>query len=218
MAGTRARTAPEAEQREPRGPSWLFERRLWSGGLPVVAGVDEAGRGPLAGPVVAAAAAFHPGDFAAALAGLNDSKRLSPLARARLAPRIRGAAVAWAVACVAPAEIDAMGIGQASLEAMRRAVALLRPLPQHLLVDGPYLPRLHLAQTAVIGGDGLCGSIAAASVLAKVARDALMDGWDLVYPGYGFSVHRGYPTAAHRAALARLGPCPLHRRSFRLEP
>lgn len=214
---TRTRTAPEGEHRGRGGPNWLFERRLWAGGLACVAGVDEAGRGPLAGPVVAAATAFHPGDGTERLAGLNDSKCLSPLARARLAPRIRNVAAGWAVAAVDPTEIDAMGIGQASLEAMRRAVALLRPLPQHVLVDGPYLPRLQGTQTAVIGGDGLCCSIAAASVLAKVQRDALMEGWDLVYPGYGFAVHRGYPTAAHRAALRRLGPCPLHRRSFRLE-
>ncbi len=212
-----AGSLPETGHRDRSGPSWLFERRLWASGLACVAGVDEVGRGPLAGPVVAAAAAFHPGELAAALAGLNDSKRLSAAARARLAPGIRQAAAGWAVACVDAAEIDAMGIGQASLEAMRRAVGLLRPSPQHLLVDGPYLPRLPLAQTAVVGGDGLCCSVAAASVLAKVARDALMDGWDRVYPGYGFVEHRGYPTAAHRAALRRLGPCPLHRRSFRLD-
>jgi ribonuclease HII len=199
-----------------RGPSLLFEQRLWARGLHRVAGTDEVGRGPLAGPVVAAAVVLPPNLPADALAGCDDSKRLAPAAREHLVPRIQEAALAWSVAEIHVEEIDALNIAQASFEAMRRALAALDPPPQHVLCDGVRNPRLPWAQTALVGGDGLALSIAAASVLAKVHRDAHMRRLDALYPGYGFATHKGYPTAEHRAALARLGPCAEHRRSFRL--
>jgi len=177
-----------------------------------VCGVDEAGRGPLAGPVVAAAVVFAPG---IEIPGLDDSKRLSPAARARLEPIIREVAVGSALGIASAAEIDALNILQASLLAMRRAVEALSPPPDFLLVDGNRPMASPLPQCTVVGGDGLSTAIAAASVLAKEHRDALMGAYADQYPGYGFEVHRGYPTAEHRDALRRLGPCPLHRRSFR---
>lgn len=201
-----------------RGPTLLFEQRLWLSGRRSVAGADEVGRGPLAGPVVAAAVVFDPDVDLGRLAGLDDSKRLSPKAREALAPCIRDLARAWAIAVVDVDEIDRMNIAQASFEAMRRAVLALRPMPEHVLIDGLRNPRLReVAHTPLVGGDGLSVSIAAASVLAKVHRDRLMAEWDLRHPGYGFADHKGYPTPEHRAALRLLGPCPLHRRSFRLD-
>ena len=182
-----------------------------------MAGVDEVGRGPLAGPVVAAAVIFPPCVAPDRLPPVDDSKRLSPRVRQELAPRIREAALAFAVAVVDPCEIDRLNIAQASFECMHRAVEALQPAAQHALVDGLRNPRLSVPQTPLLGGDGLCVSIAAASVLAKVHRDGLMLWYDTVYPGYGFADHKGYPTARHRAALRALGPSPLHRRSFRLE-
>lgn len=209
---------PKADVAVRRGPTLLFEHRLWLSGCRNVAGADEVGRGPLAGPVVAAAVIFTPTVDVARLAGLDDSKRLSPKARETLVPRIRELAVAWAIASVDVDEIDRLNIAQASFEAMRRAVVALQPPAEHVLVDGLRNPRLReVAHTPLVGGDGLSVSIAAASVLAKVHRDRLMTDWDLVHPEYGFADHKGYPTAEHRAALRRLGPCPLHRRSFRLD-
>lgn len=200
------------------GPTLLFEQRLWARGCRVVAGADEVGRGPLAGPVVAAAVIFDPGLDAAALPGLRDSKQLSPRAREGLVRPITALARHHALAVVEVADIDRWNIAQASFEAMRRAVHALRPAPEHVLLDGLHNPRLASPpQTALVGGDGLSVSIAAASVLAKVYRDGLMRELDAEYPGYGFAEHKGYPTPEHRAALRRLGPCPLHRRSFRLE-
>lgn len=201
----------------PDGPTLLFEQRLWAQGVGLVAGVDEVGRGPLAGPVVAAAVVFPLGTRAADLPPVDDSKRLSPQAREELAPLVRGAAAGFALAVVEVEEIDRLNIAQASFEVMRRALAALEPQPGHALVDGLRNPRLGLPQTPIVGGDGLSASIAAASILAKVHRDALMCAYDRVYPGYGFAEHKGYGTAAHRAALQTLGPCPLHRRGFRLD-
>ncbi len=192
---------------------FLFERRLWNRGFRLVAGVDEAGRGPLAGPVVAAAVILPPDAW---LPGLDDSKRLTPARREALAPLIREQAVAWSVAVVGVEEIDRHNIACAAFLAMERAVAGLTPAPDHLLVDGFPIPALALPQQAIVGGDGLSNAIAAASVLAKVHRDRLMEEYDALYPGYGFAVHKGYPTPAHREALRRLGPSPIHRRSFRL--
>ncbi len=191
----------------------LFERRAWARGYRHVAGVDEAGRGPLAGPVVAAAVILPPG---ARLPGLDDSKRLAPARRAELAPLIRAVAVAWCVAVVDVDYIDRHNIARAACEAMRRAVAGLAPAPDYLLVDGFPLPGAPFPQQGIVGGDRLSASIAAASVLAKVERDRIMEELALIYPGYGFETHKGYPTAAHREALRRLGPSPVHRRSFRL--
>lgn len=186
-------------------------RALVAAGARVVAGVDEVGMGPLAGPVVAAAVVL-PERFE--LPGLDDSKRLARRTRERLAGQIRAQALAVAVAELSPREIDARGILSAAQEAMRRAIAGLADPPDHALVDGREVPDLGCAQTAIVGGDGLDASIAAASIVAKVHRDALMRALDALHPGYGFAVHVGYPTPAHLAALQRLGPSPIHRRSF----
>ncbi|WP_240096966.1 ribonuclease HII [Thermomonas flagellata] len=177
-----------------------------------VAGVDEAGRGPLAGPVVVAAVILDP---ARPIAGLDDSKRLSAARRTALVPRIEATALAWRVEFVSVAEIDARNILHATLDGMRRALAALRPPPQHALVDGDRVPDgLACAATAVVGGDASEPAIMAASILAKVARDRHMQALHRRYPQYGFDRHMGYPTPEHRAALLRHGPCPEHRRSF----
>jgi len=175
------------------------------------AGVDEAGRGPLAGPVVAAAVLLAPDD---PVPGLADSKVLPAATRQRLAETIRVRARAWAIIAVEAAEIDRLNILQATLAAMARAVAALDPAPERVRIDGDRCPELALPATAVVGGDGRETAIAAASILAKDYRDAWMCDQARHYPGYGFERHKGYATAAHREALARLGPCALHRRSF----
>lgn len=177
----------------------------------LLAGVDEAGRGPLAGDVVAAAVIL-PAEHA--IQGLDDSKKLTPARREALFDRIRDEAIAWGVGRADPGEIDALNILQASLLAMRRAVEALQPAPEFVLVDGNRLPRWAYASVAVVAGDSLVPAISAASVLAKVTRDREMQDLDTRYPGYGFAVHKGYPTPEHLAALGRLGPCPAHRRSF----
>ena len=191
------------------------ERALWERGFYRVAGLDEAGVGPLAGPVVAAAVVFAPGS---GLRGVDDSKKLAPARRAALAGEIRAAAVAWAVVAVDPPEIDAVNIYRAGLLAMVRALEALDPAPDYLLVDGRATLDSRIPQEKVIGGDAKCHAIAAASILAKTERDRLMVDYDGRYPGYGFADHKGYPTAAHREAIRRLGPSPIHRRSFTLLP
>ena len=177
----------------------------------LICGVDEAGRGPLAGPVVAAAVILPPGT---SLSGLNDSKKLSPRQRERLAAEIRATALAWAVAEASAAEIDAWNILRSTLRAMARAVAALPLTPDEVLVDGNQAPALEVPVRTIIGGDALEPAIMAASILAKTHRDARLVALDARYPEYGFARHKGYGTAAHLAALARLGPCPEHRRSF----
>jgi ribonuclease HII len=174
-------------------------------------GVDEAGRGPLAGPVVAAAVMLDPHR---PIDGLRDSKKLSPAARERLAHAIRERALAWSVAQASVEEIDRINILQATLLAMQRAVAGLARPPGAVWVDGNRCPDWPWRSRAVIGGDGTVAAIAAASILAKTVRDALMRDLDGVYPGYGFASHMGYGTPGHLAALHRLGPCPAHRTSF----
>jgi len=191
---------------------WKFERRLRRQGLGRIAGVDEAGRGPLAGPVVAAAVIF-PAGFADSR--IIDSKRLDARRREELAPVITGAAVSWAVAESSESEIDAINILQATLCAMERAVASLQTPPDYVLVDGSVMPGVLVPGEAVIGGDGRVACIAAASILAKVHRDRLMTAHHDRWPVYGFDRHKGYGTSAHLAALAKHGPCPIHRRSFR---
>lgn len=178
-----------------------------------MAGVDEAGRGPLAGPVVAAAVILDPEH---PIEGLADSKALTAGAREELAGLIRARARAWAIARADAAEIDALNILEASLLAMRRAVERLAVTPDHVCVDGNRCPRLGSRYTveAIVAGDATVPEISAASILAKTWRDAWMERIDARYPGYGFARHKGYPTAEHRAALGRLGPCPVHRRSF----
>lgn len=189
-----------------------LERELRAGGCRSVAGVDEAGRGCLAGPVVAAAVVLP--QATRGFEGLDDSKKLEPERRRDLADRIRRLALDWAVGEATVEEIDRFNILEASRMAMARAVAGLRAAPDHLLIDFVRLPALAIPQTALVEGDGRCLCIAAASVIAKVHRDALMAGLDGLHPGYGFAQHKGYATAEHRAALAVLGPCPVHRLSF----
>ncbi len=176
-----------------------------------VAGVDEAGRGPLAGDVVAAAVILP---AAVSIPGLDDSKKLSAAKREKLSIIIREQALAWSVGRASPGEIDELNILQASLLAMRRAVEGLVVHPDFVLVDGNRCPQWSHASAAVVGGDAKVPAISAASILAKVSRDADLLDLDLQYPGYGFSVHKGYPTPDHLDALARLGPCPVHRYSF----
>ncbi len=179
----------------------------------IVCGIDEAGRGPLAGPVTAAAVVL-PADFP--IDELADSKALSPARRERAARLIRGRAIAWAVGWASAGEIDRMNIHHATLLAMRRAVAALAVRPTMLVVDGLFVPEAGVPGRAVVGGDATVPQVMAASIIAKTARDAWMTGYARREPGYGFENHKGYPTREHRAAIARLGPCAIHRRSFRL--
>jgi ribonuclease HII len=176
-----------------------------------VAGVDEAGRGPLAGPVVAAAVILDP---AWPVEGLADSKVLTEAARERLASIIRERVLAWALGRAEVQEIDHLNILQASLLAMRRAVLGLSPSPERVLVDGNRCPRIPFPVEAVVKGDATVAAISAASILAKVSRDREMLELDARYPGYGFARHKGYPTPDHLARLERLGACEAHRRSF----
>jgi ribonuclease HII len=189
------------------------ETVLWTAGLTRIAGVDEAGMSPLAGPVAAAAVILAPGTR---IPEVDDSKRLDAETRERLAPIIRQRAVAWAVAFAEVEEIDRVNIYWAGLAAMRRAIATLVPAAEHLLIDGRRLPGLTVPQERIVGGDAKSLSIAAASILAKTARDARMRALDAEYPGYGFAQHKGYPVGAHARALKQLGACPVHRRSFAL--
>jgi ribonuclease HII len=188
-----------------------YEVELWARGVEHVAGVDEAGMAPLAGPVVAGACVL-PRDYRPR--GIDDSKQLDRAERERLAADIKRNAICWATARAEVEEIDRLNIYQAGLLALTRAVEALGLRPAHVLVDARKLPRLALPQTPIIHGDALSLTIAAASILAKTTRDALMRELDLAHPGYGFARHKGYPTAEHFEALGRLGACPVHRRSF----
>ena len=187
------------------------EQALWHDGHRHVAGVDEVGVGPLAGPVVAAAVIFPPG---LGLKGVDDSKRLLPDRRLALADTIRAQAVCFSVVAVEADEVDRLNVYRATLEAMRRAVSTLSVPPDYVLVDARTIPDLPLPQRSIVGGDALCHAIAAASILAKCARDAMMVAHEATWPGYGFASHKGYATVEHKEALRRLGPCPIHRRSF----
>lgn len=187
-----------------------YERELWARGLTLVCGVDEAGMSPLAGPV-AAGAVILPVEWRAV--GIDDSKRLNARERERLAELVKRAALAWCVVFVEHDEIDRINIYWAGLAAMRRAVEGLGVMPEHLLIDARKLD-LPIEQQRIYKGDQKCVTIAAASILAKTARDARMRELDVLYPGYGFAQHKGYPVAAHYEALARLGPSPVHRQSF----
>ena len=177
----------------------------------LIAGVDEAGRGPLAGPVVAAAVILDP---AQRLRGLRDSKLLTPAAREELAIEIRARALAWAVAESDVGEIDALNILQATLLAMKRAIERLTTRPEVVWIDGTHCPALDYPMRAIVDGDRLIASIAAASILAKTTRDAMLVELDRSYPEYGFARHKGYATPEHLAVLRQLGPCPVHRRFF----
>lgn len=198
-------------------PDTFFETQLWESGLDYVAGLDEAGRGALAGPVAVGAVILPKGQklLPQILAGVRDSKQMTPLERETLAPRIQAVALTWSVAFATAEEIDSLGIVPATRLAALRALHGLTLWPQYLLTDFRLeLPQLDISQTALVKGDSLCLSIAAASVLAKTARDALMRELDSLYQGYGLGTHKGYGTLAHRLALKRLGSSPIHRKTF----
>ncbi|HEU4758828.1 MAG TPA: ribonuclease HII [Dehalococcoidia bacterium] len=198
----------------PGPPTFKVERSLWRQGSGLVAGVDEVGRGPLAGPVAAGAVVLPPRARFPWLHCVRDSKQLGPTAREELAALIWRHALAAAVAFVPVWTIDRLGIAEAARLAMLQAVGDLSRRPQHLLIDAFRLPACSLPQTPIIEGDALSLSIACASIIAKVARDRVMEGEDAVFPGYAFADNKGYGTPFHLAALDRLGPCDLHRRSF----
>jgi ribonuclease HII len=192
-------------------PDLRYERKLWRAGLEAIAGVDEAGVGPMAGPVVAAAVIFPVEIY---IKGVNDSKQLPPERREELYPQISARAIAIGVGIAHPAEVDQLNIFWATMAASERALAALCRAPDHVLVDGRRIPELKLPQTRIVGGDRKSFCIAAASIIAKVTRDRMMVELDVQYPGYGFAQHKGYCTADHFDALDRLGPSPIHRRSF----
>ena len=193
-------------------PTLDHENTLRAAGFRVVAGIDEAGRGPLAGPVCVAAVVL-PDDFSHPV--LNDSKQLSEVKRERLYEEITAdARIRWHCVTVEPAEIDRINILQATWAGMRRAALALQPVPDAVLIDGKPVKQYPLHQVALVKGDSLSYSIAAASIIAKVTRDRLMVAMARRHPAYGFEIHNGYPTPAHLAALRQHGPCPEHRRSF----
>lgn len=196
----------------PEWPNWEWEQRAWESGWEHVAGVDEAGRGPLAGPVVAAAVVL-PRGFT--LEALRDSKQVPEEERERLYDQVVGGALCWSVAEATPEEIDLHNILRATHLAMARALAGLRVPIHGALVDGLPVSGLPCPHHAIVSGDARCISIAAASILAKVTRDRIMREMELHHPGYGFHRHKGYGTPEHRRALRELGPAPCHRRSFR---
>lgn len=202
----------------PHTPDFAFETALWSAGLQIVAGIDEAGRGALAGPVAAAAIVLPSNlESCQSLIGIRDSKQLNPSKREYWAIRLREKSTGYGVGFASHDEIDVMGIVPATRLAIYRAVSGLSISPQHLLVDFIALPELPIPQTCLVKGDARCMSIAAASILAKTARDEHMRKADLIYPGYGFAKHKGYGTMAHRQALVELGPSPIHRCTFRFK-
>ncbi len=202
------RSQDQSEEHSHLHPTDLI---TWDATLVLTAGVDEAGRGPWVGPVVAAAVILDPHQE---VRGLNDSKKLKPQVRARLSEEIRAKALCFAIGQASVEEIDRLNILQATLLAMRRAVDGLQPEPLQVLVDGNRLPTLRQRAFALVGGDTRVPSIQAASILAKVHRDAWCDALDQEYPGYGFAAHKGYGTAEHQDALERLGVTPWHRLSF----
>jgi len=194
-----------------RHPDLRYERKLWRTGIEAVAGVDEAGVGPMAGPVVAAAVVFAPEIY---IKGVHDSKQLLAEKREELHDTIRERAIAFAVGIAEVEEIDRLNIYWATMRAIERALTGLERTPQHVLVDGRKVPGLKIPQTHIVGGDRKSFCIAAASILAKVTRDRIMSAYDEQYPGYGFAQHKGYCTSDHMQTLEHLGPSPIHRRSF----
>lgn len=190
-----------------------FERQHWRNGRAVVAGVDEAGRGPLAGPVVAAAVAFPPEVW---IYGVDDSKKLPVSRREELFEIIYECALGVGIGIVSHHRIDKVNIYQAAMQAMAESVSKLDPKPEHILIDGPRYHDNSVPHTSIVDGDAKCFSIAAASIIAKVTRDRIMKQYDQQFPHYGFIRHKGYGTPEHLAALKKFGPCEIHRRSFRL--
>ena len=206
---------PQRRQRA-LGPPPTFEEEasLFRQGYSLVAGLDEVGRGPLAGPVLAGVAMLPPNLKGRWVGGIRDSKQLTPAQRQRVLPYLQDGALALEVGMSSPQEVDELGIVAATRLAMQRALDSLTLLPQFLLLDAILLPDVTIPQKAIIRGDTLSLSIAAASIAAKVARDRLMAGEDAAHPGYGFARHKGYATREHLGNLRRLGPCPIHRYSF----
>jgi ribonuclease HII len=199
----------------PPQPTLSFELPLWEMGAKFVAGIDEAGRGPLAGPVSAAAVVF-PDDpsLCIRLHGVRDSKQMTPVDREYWADFLKKELISYGTGFASSEEIDALGIVPATLLAVERALAVMPICPDHLLLDYLKIPAIQIPQTSLIKGDARSLSIAAASIFAKTTRDALMADMDARYPGYGFARHKGYATPEHLSALERLGPCPIHRYSF----
>lgn len=189
----------------------VYERKLWDAGKEYIAGVDEVGRGPLAGPVVTAAVIL-PKEFS--LLGVDDSKKLSPKRRDELFDQIKEAAICYAIGRREPERIDEINILEATKEAMQEAIDGLRIKPDHVLIDAVNLKTLRIPQSSIIHGDATSVSIAAASIIAKVTRDREMLEMAKLYPGYSFESNKGYGTAAHYEGLAAKGPCPIHRKSF----
>ncbi len=196
---------------KPRKNQRALPRVKWPTGAELIAGVDDVGRGPLAGPVVAAAVILNP---AKRIRGLADSKALPEQKREMLFPIIQKNALAWAIGRAEVAEIDELNIFHAGLLAMQRAILALTLTPQHIQVDGTHYPEVPYTAEAIVKGDQKIAQISAASILAKVIRDREMVEMDKLYPGYGFAEHKGYTTKGHLEALQRLGPCAIHRRSF----
>jgi len=194
-----------------RHPDLRHERKLWRTGIKTVAGVDEAGVGPMAGPVVAAAVVFRRETF---IRGVHDSKQLLAEKREELHAQIRERALTFGIGVAEVEEIDRLNIYWATMRAIERALAALKAAPEHVLIDGRKVPGLAIPQTPIVGGDRKSFCIAAASILAKVTRDRIMTAYDDQYPGYGFAQHKGYCTADHFQLLEQLGPSPIHRRSF----
>jgi len=190
---------------------WRLEDELYDRGFLRIAGVDEAGRGPLAGPVTAACVILPRGLY---IPGVNDSKKISAKKRAELSETIKKEAISYNIASVSECEIDEINILNATHAAMKQAVAGMGVIPGHVLIDGRAVPDAGFMHTAVIGGDGKNISIAAASIIAKVRRDELMVKYAKIYPEYGFEKHKGYGTAQHIEALKKYGPCPIHRKTF----
>lgn len=188
-----------------------YEQELHQAGVRYICGLDEVGRGPVAGPVVAAAVILPEGFLPA---GADDSKKLTEKKRTYLEKEIKRNALAWSISIISPAILDDINIYQATKRAMIMAVESLSIAPEHLMIDAMRLPTLDIPQTPLIKGDSLSISIACASILAKVERDRLMDGMHELYPAYGFGKHKGYLTRVHSEALAQFGPCPIHRKSF----
>ncbi len=211
LAVLRKRFERERDERVRLDSMRHFERVLWKSGVRDIAGVDEAGVAPLAGPVVAAAVMFPPDTD---IAGIDDSKKLDAPTREALAKQIRAKASGVGVGIGTVEDIDRINIYHASLLAMQRAVEALPRTPQHVLVDARTVPGIAMPQNAFNKGDGINFSIAAASIIAKTSRDAMMEALDREYPGYGFAAHKGYPTPEHRRAFMELGPCKVHRMSF----
>jgi ribonuclease HII len=199
----------------PPAPDLYFEERLWNAGISHIAGIDEAGRGALAGPVAAAALILPPKtSIQDVLDGLHDSKKLSTGERTYWSDRLRNEALAWGIGFATHDEIDSRGIIPATRQAAQRAMANLLVSAEHLILDYLFLPDCEIPQTALVKGDARSLSVAGASILAKTARDKLLVEMEFDYPGYSFAEHKGYGTPRHLQALHRLGPCPIHRYSF----